>query len=45
MDNAARAARPTVSRSSDPDVCGICSNLVIADCCCEMMGGDLIKCI
>ena len=33
----------TVTRS-DPDVCNICSNLLIADCCCEMMGGDLIRC-
>ena len=24
--------------------CGICSNLLIADCCCECMGGDLISC-
>jgi len=33
----------TVTRS-DPDVCNLCSNLIIADCCCEMMGGDLIRC-
>ena len=33
----------TVTRS-DPDVCNICTNLLIADCCCEMMGGDLIRC-
>ena len=33
----------TVTRS-DPDVCNLCTNLLIADCCCEMMGGDLIRC-
>ncbi len=24
--------------------CNCCSNLICADCCCEMMGGDLIRC-
>ena len=24
--------------------CDICSNLILADCCCECMGGDLIRC-
>lgn len=24
--------------------CDCCSNLICADCCCEMMGGDLIPC-
>ena len=24
--------------------CDCCSNLICADCCCEMMGGDLISC-
>ena len=33
----------TVTRS-DPDVCNLCTNLLIADCCCELMGGDLIRC-
>jgi len=28
---------------SDPCTC--CSNLIIADCCCECMGGDLCPCI
>ncbi len=27
------------------DACTCCSNLVIADCCCECMGGDLCRCI
>lgn len=26
------------------DGCGCCTNLIIADCCCECMGGDLIPC-
>lgn len=25
-------------------MCNCCSNLLCADCCCEMMGGDLISC-
>lgn len=25
--------------------CDICSSLICADCCCECMGGDLIRCI
>ena len=24
--------------------CNICSMLICADCCCECMGGDLIRC-
>ncbi len=26
------------------DGCGCCANLMLADCCCECMGGDLIPC-
>ena len=26
------------------DWCGACSSLMVADCCCECMGGDLIPC-
>lgn len=26
------------------NTCDCCSNLICADCCCEMMGGDLISC-
>ena len=26
------------------DPCAVCGNLMVADCCCEMMGGDLIPC-
>lgn len=29
---------------SNNDMCSCCSNLICADCCCEMMGGDLISC-
>ena len=28
----------------DCDGCDICSGLLCADCCCECMGGDLIRC-
>lgn len=31
------------SRSGD-DLCRVCETLYCADCCCEMMGGDLIRC-
>ena len=30
--------------SSDSGVCDCCSSLICADCCCECMGGDLIRC-
>ncbi|MBQ4324828.1 MAG: DnaJ domain-containing protein [Clostridia bacterium] len=30
--------------SSSNDACNCCSQLIIADCCCECMGGDLISC-
>lgn len=29
---------------TSPSFCGCCSDLICADCCCEMMGGDLIPC-
>ena len=33
------------NRRSDADTaCNCCTNLLIADCCCECMGGDLISC-
>ena len=31
--------------ASQPDFCSCCSNLLLADCCCECMGGDLVPCI
>ncbi len=30
---------------STATLCNCCSNLIIADCCCEMMGGDICSCI
>lgn len=30
--------------NSGGSFCGICGKLLIADCCCECMGGDLIAC-
>ena len=30
--------------SSGGSFCGLCGKLLIADCCCECMGGDLIAC-
>jgi DnaJ-class molecular chaperone with C-terminal Zn finger domain len=45
MENNSRKPYTTTTITrSDPDVCNICSSLLIADCCCEMMGGDLIRC-
>lgn len=32
-------------RSGVDTFCNCCTNLVIADCCCECMGGDLCRCI
>lgn len=29
---------------NDCNTCDLCSSLMIADCCCECMGGDLIPC-
>ena len=31
-------------KSSGCSACDICSGLLCADCCCECMGGDLIRC-
>ncbi len=31
-------------RRSNTSSCDCCANLICADCCCEMMGGDLIAC-
>ena len=39
----------TYGNGADPtpriDCCNCCSNLIIADCCCECVGGDLCSCI
>lgn len=31
--------------SSNMSACDLCSKLICADCCCELMGGDLIPCL
>lgn len=35
----------TVRQSHSNDMCQICQTLWCADCCCECMGGDFIRCI
>ena len=34
----------TYGYNNNDQMCNCCSNLICADCCCEMMGGDLISC-
>ena len=34
----------TTSSNSDCDICTVCQTLWCMDCCCECMGGDLIRC-
>ncbi len=34
----------TGSQMSQQDMCNCCSSAILADCCCEAMGGDLIPC-
>ncbi len=36
--------RGAAGTNSNCDACDICSSLICADCCCECMGGDLIRC-
>lgn len=43
MRGGGNAYRPAGTTGS-ADVCNICSSLLVADCCCECMGGDLIRC-
>lgn len=40
-DNAGRSYRGS---NDGADFCTICNTLICADCCCECMGGDLIRC-
>jgi predicted Zn-dependent protease len=35
----------TERRSDGCSGCDVCTGLICADCCCECMGGDLIRCI
>ena len=49
LNKAASGGYRTSSGSGSGDCCNcgpcdICSSLMCADCCCECMGGDLIKC-
>ncbi len=45
MNHGGQAYRPAGAGSmTQVDTCNLCSNLICMDCCCEMMGGDLIPC-
>lgn len=44
MENNSAAPFGTRGMSRSSDGCGMCGNLLLMDCCCEMMGGDLIPC-
>ena len=44
LNNNANGGYRTTRKSSDGDICNICSGLLCADCCCECCGGDLIPC-
>jgi len=39
-----RSVNTNSSMMNNTDVCTICQTLYCADCCCELMGGDLIRC-
>ena len=47
MNQGGQAYRPAggMGMMSNDAACNLCQNLIIADCCCEMMGGNLIPCI
>ncbi len=40
-----RYRRANTSSGSDDMLCNLCTNLICADCLCEMCGGDLIGCL
>ena len=42
--SAAGGYRTGDSRKRGPSGCDVCTGLICADCCCECMGGDLIRC-
>ena len=44
MQNGGAAYRPAGGSMTGFDGCDVCSSLLLADCCCECMGGDLIPC-
>lgn len=43
QSNGARPYAP-MGMNQGVDACNVCGNLLVLDCCCEMMGGDLISC-
>ena len=48
MNQGGQAYRPTGTNMNMMDsdaACNMCQSLICADCCCEMMGGNLIPCI
>ena len=38
------SSRTPYGSSPNVDTCDCCTSLICADCCCECMGGDLIRC-
>lgn len=47
MNQGGQAYRPVNYNNmnmTSTGACDVCSSLICADCCCEMMGGDLISC-
>jgi len=46
MNQGGQAYRPNNmgGQMAESDVCSCCAQAYMADCCCEMMGGDLIPC-
>ena len=49
MNQGGRAYRPAggmgMNMMGGDETCNMCQTLICADCCCEMMGGNLIPCI
>lgn len=44
LQSGGQAYRAPAYNTGGMDTCDCCSSLICADCCCEMMGGDLIPC-
>lgn len=44
MQNARSGGYRTARNGRGMSACDLCSGLLCADCCCECMGGDLIRC-
>ena len=44
VENQTREYRSVGAGMSNDTLCNCCSNLICADCCCELLGGDLISC-